>query len=123
MGNGTALPRVFARRFDFSWECDAASMGDTIQSTKSRSISSRVLPLVSGSRNLTKTNPAAQIAPYSQNDPAGPRVAFRIGNVYVREKARYAICDETATAMAAPRLRLGKISEMITHVTGASETA
>ncbi len=47
----------------------------------SRSICSKLLPLVSGTRSLIKKTPAKQIAAYSQNIPADPNALFRIGKV------------------------------------------
>lgn len=52
-----------------------------VQSTSSFSICSKVCPLVSGSLKKMNTNPTTQIAAYSQNVPAEPSFAFRIGNV------------------------------------------
>ena len=54
--------------------------------------------------------------------PAGPSFALSTGNVYVRVKqaTQRAV---TATDIAAPRIRFGKISEMMTQVTGAKAIA
>ena len=48
---------------------------------QNRSISSSVLPFVSGTANQTNTQPPRQIAPYVQKVPAGPRVRLSRGNV------------------------------------------
>src|SRR5215471_19702597 len=86
------------------------------------SICSRVLPFVSGTRSRTKKKPQRQIAPYTQNVPAGPTSPFKKGKVNV--KTNDAIQSaETDMETARPRMRLGKISDIRTHVTGASDNA
>src|SRR5579862_3598655 len=90
------------------------------QSTSSFSICSSVLFLVSGNLKRMKMKPSTQITAYSQNVPAGPSCEFKMGNVKTKRK-QASQSAATATAIAAPRMRLGKISEMTTHVTGASD--
>ena len=79
-------------------------------------------PFVSGTRAGTNKNPATQMPAYVQNVPEEPSVRFKTGNVKVRTKD--AIHNaETDMETPMPRTRLGKISEIITQVTGASGTA
>ncbi len=68
------------------------------------------------------TNPTRQIAPYIQNVPAVPKILFRVGKVKVSRK-HAAHNAKTAIDIAVPRMRLGKISEITTQVTGASVQA
>ena len=60
------------------------------------------------------------MAAYSQKVFAIPIPLFRIGNINVRIKQAIQSAD-TATEIAAPRMRFGKISEINTHVIGASD--
>jgi len=61
-----------------------------------------------------------QIAAKTQKVLAGPMVLFKVGNVNVRIKQAIQSAD-TATEIATPRMRFGKISEISTHVMGASD--
>ena len=61
-----------------------------------------------------------QIIPYNQKVPETLSNLFRMGKVYVRMK--HAVQSaKVPTDMAAPRIRLGNISESTTQVTGASD--
>ena len=67
-------------------------------------------------------NPSKHINPYNQNVPDAFRILFNKGNVYVSIKQ--AVHNENvATDIAAPLILFGKISERMTHVTGASDMA
>ena len=66
--------------------------------------------------------PTMQIAPYSQNAPWAPTARFKIGKVNVNA-VQPIHNDNTATDIAAPRMRFGKISEMTTDVMGANDMA
>src|SRR3954467_10821381 len=99
-----------------------AELRSSTQAVSSASICSSDLSLVSGNRRQTKMKPAMQILAYNQNVPCAPRYKFRYGNVNVRTV--HAVHKaSTATDTAAPRIRFGKISEITTQVTGASDIA
>ena len=85
---------------------------------KGRDPIGRPRPLVSGSADFTNRNPSTQITAYSQNVPAGPSQSLRNGNVRTSTKQATHNAD-TAAAIASPRIRFGKISEITTHTTGA----
>lgn len=70
----------------------------------------------------TKMPPTRQMMPYSQNVPAAPNPLFSTGKVYVRMK-QAAQRAKVHTDMATPRMRLGNISEMMTHMVVASVMA
>src|ERR1035438_3326370 len=86
------------------------------------SISSRVRPFVSGTQRWTKTKPTKQMAAYSQKVPDAPSARLSTGKVKVSTKQAIHSA-ETAIETATPRTRLGKISEISTQVTGASDMA
>lgn len=86
------------------------------------SISSKDLPLVSGKYFKINRNPAKQMPAYTQNVPAAPSPLFNSGNVKVNTKQAIQ-SPKVAKAIAAPLMRLGNISESITHTIGANDMA
>jgi len=66
--------------------------------------------------------PTIQIPPYPRNVPELPRLRLIHGKVYVSAKEE---SHKAHTAKDTPwdRMRFGNISEMSTHVTGASVSA
>ena len=60
-----------------------------------------------------------QIAAYRANVPAGSILSHKIGKEKRQRETGHPQGEHTETDIAAPRMRLGKISERITQVTGA----
>ena len=71
---------------------------------------------------MIKKKPSKQIPAYTQKVPAAPNDLFRSGNVNVRIKQAIH-SEKVANAIAAPRIRFGKISDKITHTIGANDMA
>ena len=95
-------------------------MNDYLSLVNSNSISSKLLPLVSGSLLFMNKNPATHIKLYTQNVPEAPNASFKIGNVKVKIKDATQ-SENVAIDMATPRILLGNISDKTTHVIGASD--
>lgn len=79
---------------------------------KFRSMSSRLLPCVSGTQNMTNTKPIKQILPNSQKAPSGPRTRNKSENVLVTTNVQAqlkAVANDAAVPLILAKKKKNKI--------------